>query len=87
MMVARTAHSALFAELEALELREREVSAHRRRLHARLDAYPNEVTAQAERKVSAERKDLHRRIDSLRAYLRPELEREAEQPPKSRLGA
>jgi hypothetical protein len=87
MMVAQTAHAALFAELEALELREREVSDYRRSLHARLDAYPNEITAQAERKVSAERKDLHRRIDSLRALLRPEIERANEQPPKSRLGA
>jgi len=87
MMVAQTAHAALFAELEALELRERDVSDHRRRLHRRLDAYPNEVTAQAERKVSAERKDLHRRIDSLRALLRPEIERQNEQPPTSRLGA
>jgi hypothetical protein len=87
MMVAQQAHAALFAELEALELREREVSDFRRRLHARLDAYPNEITAQAERNVSAERKDLHRRIDSLRAMLRPEIGRREQQPPKSRLGA
>lgn len=86
-MVAQTAQSALFAELEALELREREVSAHRRRLHARLDAFPNEVIAEAERTVSVERKDLHRRIDSLRALLRPEIGRQEQQPPDSRLGA
>jgi hypothetical protein len=85
-MVAKTAHAALFAELEALELREREVSDYRRALHKRLDSYPNEVTAQAERKVSEERKALHRRIDSLRARLRPEIER-ANELPKSRLGA
>jgi hypothetical protein len=87
MMVAKTAQSALFAELEALELREREVSDYRRRLHARLDAFPNELTAQAERNVSDERKKLHRRIDSLRALLRPELDRQNQQPPKSGLGA
>ena len=87
MMVAQTAHAALFAELETLELREREVSDYRNRLHARLEVFPNEVAAQAERKVSAERKELHDRIDSLRAMLRPELERQNEQPPSSRLGA
>lgn len=86
-MVAQTAHAALFAELESLELREREVSDYRNRLHARLEVFPNDVTAQAARKVSAERKELHRRIDSLRAMLRPELERRDQQPPKSRLGA
>ena len=86
-MVAQTAHAALFAELETLELREREVSDYRRRLHARLDAYPNELTAQAERNVSAERKELHRRIDTLRAVLKPELDRRDQQPPSSRLGA
>jgi hypothetical protein len=87
MMVAQQAQAALFAELEALELREREVSDHRRKLHARLDAFPSEVTAQAERKVSAERKDLHRRIDAMRAHLRPEVGRRGDEPPKPRLGA
>ena len=87
MMVAKTAHAALFAELEALELRERAVSDYRRQLHARLDAFPNEVTAREEKKVSAERKELHRRIDSLRAHLRPELEREAQNDGPRRLGA
>lgn len=85
-MVAQTTHAALFAELESLELREREVSDYRNRLHARLERFPNEVTAQAERKVSAERKDLHRRIDSLRGRLRPELGRQAQRPPTNRLG-
>lgn len=74
------------AELESLELREREVSDYRRRLHARLDSYPNELTAQEEKRVSSERRDLHRRIDALRARLRPELERKAQEPPRSRLG-
>lgn len=87
MMAAHAASDGLFAELDALELREREVSAYRRRLHARLDAYPNEITALEEKRVSAERRELHRRIDTLRARLRPELERRAEEPPPSRLGA
>lgn len=86
MMVAHSAHAGLLAELETLELREREVSDYRRRLHARLDAYPNEVTALEEKRVSTERRELHRRIDALRAHLRPELERQAQEPPR-RLGA
>ncbi len=86
MMVARQAHDSLFAELEQMELREREVSDYRRRLHARLDAYPNELTEREERKVSAERRELHRHIDALRAHLKPELERRSQERPP-RLGA
>ena len=86
-MIAHSAQAGLFAELESLELREREVSDYRRRLHARLDAFPNELIVQEEKRVSTERRDLHRRIDALRARLRPELEREAQEQPRSRLGA
>ncbi len=86
-MVAQTAHAALFAELEQLELREREVSARRRRLHARLDSFPNEVAAEEERRVSSERRELHREIDSLRARLKPELDRRDRKPPTPRIGA
>ena len=61
--------NAMIVELEQLEEQEREVSAHRRRLHNRLDAFPNDVTAAREREVSAQRKTLHSRIDSLRSQL------------------
>jgi hypothetical protein len=57
-------------ELEHLEHREKEVSALRRRLHDRLDSFPNEVTGAREQALSAERHQLHRRIDELRAQLR-----------------
>jgi hypothetical protein len=61
----------LLIELDQLERREREVSALRRRLHDRLNAFPNEVTAERERQISAERRELHREIDLLRARLAP----------------
>ena len=61
--------STLLVELEHLERREREVSAIRRKLHDRLDSFPNDVTQAHEREVSAERRDLHLRIDRLRATL------------------
>jgi hypothetical protein len=60
----------MLVELEQLELREREISAARRKLHDRLDAFPNEVTAKREQEVSKERRHLHRRIDMLRGELR-----------------
>jgi hypothetical protein len=60
----------MLVELEQLEVREREVSAMRRKLHDRLDAFPNEVTAKREKEVSKERRSLHRRIDILRGELR-----------------
>lgn len=60
----------MLVELEQLEVREREVSAMRRKLHDRLDAFPNEVTAKREKDVSKERRSLHRRIDILRGELR-----------------
>ena len=62
--------SAMTLELEHLEHREKEVSALRRRLHDRLDSFPNEVTGAREQALSAERQELHRRIDELRAQLR-----------------
>ncbi len=76
---------ALLAELGGLERREREVSDYRRRLHARLDKFPNELMAAKEREVSAERRELHQRIDALRAQLKPILEQPP--PPPPRLGA
>ena len=60
----------MLVELEQLEAREREISAMRRKLHDRLDAFPNEVTAKREKEVSKERRSLHRRIDILRGELR-----------------
>jgi hypothetical protein len=59
----------LLVELEQLERREHEVSAFRKRLHDRLDSFPNEVTQAHERQVSDERRELHGRIDELRATL------------------
>jgi len=65
--------AALLDELRELELREREVSDFRRRLHERLDRYPNAGLAAQERAASAERRELHRRIDELRLRLRPHV--------------
>jgi hypothetical protein len=62
-------YDALLVELEELERREREVSALRRKLHDRLDAFPNELAREQELAVSAERKELHRRITEVRARL------------------
>jgi chromosome segregation ATPase len=61
--------NAMVVELEQLEHHERKVSSVRRRLHDRLDSFPNELTASRERDVSAKRRKLHERIDSLRAEL------------------
>ncbi len=60
----------MLVELEQLELREREVSAFRRKLHDRLDSFPNEITAKREKEISKERRYLHRRIDMLRGELK-----------------
>lgn len=62
-------------ELEQLERLEHEVSARRRALQDRLDAFPNEVARRRERQISDERRRLHRKIDELRAQL--ELQDEA----------
>ncbi len=59
----------LMFELVQLERREREVSLVRRKLHDRIDRFPNDVARTQEREVSAERRDLHRRIDALRSLL------------------
>lgn len=53
--------------LYELESEETELSARRRRLHARLASFPNEVAQQQEREISARRRALHVRIDALRA--------------------
>lgn len=62
---------ALAIELVQLERAERELSARRRKLHDRLDAFPNEVAKRREEALSAERRAIHRRIDELRAQLAP----------------
>ncbi len=61
--------SLMVVGLARLERREREVSALRRKLHDRLDSFPNAVAQRQEREVSTERRELHRRIDELRALL------------------
>ena len=68
--------SSLRVELEHLDRREREVSALRRKLHDRLDSFPNEVLQAREREISTERRELHGRIDLLRAEL--QLARDAD---------
>jgi hypothetical protein len=78
---------ALLAELIELESREREISAERRRLHARLDTFPNELTERREREVSKQRRALHARIDELRVVLRPVLGVPEPPAPAPRLGA
>jgi hypothetical protein len=61
--------TAMHLVLTDLERRERQVSALRKKLHDRLDSFPNEFTAAHERQLSAERRKLHRQIDALRAEL------------------
>jgi hypothetical protein len=61
--------TAMHLVLADLERRERQVSALRKKLHDRLDSFPNEFTAAHERQLSAERRKLHRQIDALRAEL------------------
>lgn len=61
---------ALADELAELELRERDVSARRRKVHDRLTAFPNELTERHERELSDERRAIHERIDEIRAQLR-----------------
>jgi hypothetical protein len=61
--------AALHLHLAELEKREREVSTLRRRIHDRLDSFPNEMLIAREKEVSTERKALHREIDELRARL------------------
>jgi len=55
------------AELDALEVEERQVSAERRRLHQQIDnGFATEATRLREREVSDHRRELHRHIDALR---------------------
>lgn len=54
------------ARLEELEADERHVSAERRRLHDRLNAFHTEAAAQREAELSRRRKELHLEIDALR---------------------
>jgi hypothetical protein len=61
--------ASLLAELDRLEREEREISLHRKQLHARLDVSPDSALEGREREVSAERQELHRRIDELRREL------------------
>jgi hypothetical protein len=77
----------LLAELVSLERHERQVSDERRRLHIRLDKFPNEVDTAREKAISAERRRLHVRIDELRTVLRPVLGTPESPPPTSPLGA
>jgi hypothetical protein len=57
----------LDAQIEALEIEEREVSAQRHRLHDRLASFPNEVTSRQEEELSKRRRELHAQIDALKA--------------------
>lgn len=59
----------LHLRLQELERRERELSKLRRRLHDRLDTFPNEAIQARERQVSAGRRALHLEIDTLRGRL------------------
>ena len=60
---------ALALELVQLERRERDISARRRKLHERLDAFPSDHVERQARELSAERRRIHKRIDELRAQL------------------
>ena len=59
----------LAVELLALERDECQVSALRRKLHARLASFPNPLTQQRERELSLHRRQLHARIDLVRDEL------------------
>ena len=61
---------ALAIELVQLERRELEISALRRKLHDRLNSFPNEFTQRRERELSDERRAVHHRIDELRSTAR-----------------
>jgi hypothetical protein len=56
----------IIARLEELEAEERAVSAERRRLHDRLNAFHNEAAVEREGALSLRRKQLHLEIDALR---------------------
>jgi hypothetical protein len=65
----RADQAELIARLEELEAEERHVSAERRRLHDRLNAFSNEAAAQREAELSQRRKELHVLIDALRVQV------------------
>jgi hypothetical protein len=67
--IVRADTAALHLQLAELERREQEISKLRRRLHDRLDSFPNDALRQRERLVSAERQALLREIDALRERL------------------
>ena len=62
-----TDDASLDAQIEALEIEEREVSAQRHRLHERLASFPNKVTELQEQELSKHRRELHVQIDTLKA--------------------
>lgn len=62
-------HAELIVRLEALEAEERHVSAERRRLHDRLNAFHNEAAMQREAELSQRRRELHLLIDALRVQV------------------
>ena len=62
---------ALALELVRLGRRELEISGLRRKLHDRLNSFPNEFTQRRERELSDERRAIHHRIDELKALLAP----------------
>ena len=66
MEVQGAERAQILARLEELEAEERLVSAERRRLHDRLNAFFNEAAAQREAQLSQRRKELHVEIDALR---------------------
>lgn len=58
------------AEIGALEVEERQVSAERRRLHQQIDnGFGTEATRLRERAVSDHRRELHQQIEALRERL------------------
>lgn len=59
----------IIARLDELEAEERQVSAERRRLHDRLNAFQNEAAVQREAELSQRRKELHVQIDALRVQV------------------
>jgi len=61
--------NAMLVELEQLQMQERHVSRLRRRLHERIDTFPNDAMKAQERAISEKRRALHRQIDALRAQL------------------
>jgi hypothetical protein len=57
---------AMQVELAKLLQEEREISAKRRQMHARIDSFPGPLVVAEARRLSRERRELHLRIDRLR---------------------